>query len=37
MLHASSKFGKVVMTDVPLVDYLMNNKGQTGIMVGRLN
>lgn len=37
MLHASSKYKKVIMTDVPLADYLMGNKGQTGIMVGRLN
>jgi Protein of unknown function (DUF1460) len=37
MIHASSQFGKVMMTDVPLADYLMKNKGQTGIMVGRLN
>jgi Protein of unknown function (DUF1460) len=37
MLHASSKYKKVVMTDVPLADYLMGNKGQTGIMIGRLN
>jgi hypothetical protein len=37
MLHASSQFRKVTMTDVPLADYLMKNKSQTGIMVGRLN
>lgn len=37
MLHASSKYKKVVITDVPLADYLMGNKGQTGIMIGRLN
>lgn len=37
MIHASSQFHKVVITDVPLADYLMKNKGQTGIMVGRLN
>ncbi len=37
MLHASSQFRKVIVTDVPLADYLMKNKGQTGIMVGRLN
>jgi hypothetical protein len=37
MLHASSQFRQVVITDVPLVDYLMRNKLQTGIMVGRLN
>jgi Protein of unknown function (DUF1460) len=37
MLHASSQHHKVVMTSVPLADYLKGNKGQTGIMVGRLN
>lgn len=37
MLHASSQFRQVVVTDVPLVDYLARNKGQTGIMVARLN
>jgi Protein of unknown function (DUF1460) len=37
MLHASSQFRKVTMTDVPLADYVMKNKAQTGIMVGRLN
>jgi Protein of unknown function (DUF1460) len=37
MLHASSKYGKVMLSEVPLADYLMGNKGQTGIMVGRLN
>ena len=36
MMHASSQFHQVVMTDVPLADYLARNKGQTGIMVGRL-
>jgi Protein of unknown function (DUF1460) len=36
MLHASSQFGQVIVTDVPLVDYLLRNKGQSGIMVGRL-
>ncbi len=36
MLHASSQFRQVIITDVPLVDYLMRNKGQSGIMVGRL-
>jgi Protein of unknown function (DUF1460) len=36
MLHASSQFRQVIMTDVPLVDYLLRNKGQSGIMVGRL-
>lgn len=37
MLHASSKYKKVMLTDVPLADYLLGNKGQTGIMIGRLN
>ena len=37
MLHASSKFKKVMLTDVPLSDYLLGNKGQTGIMIGRLD
>ena len=37
MLHASSQFRQVTMTDVPLSDYLLRNKLQTGIMVGRLN
>ena len=36
MMHASSQFHQVIMTDVPLADYLARNKGQTGIMVGRL-
>ena len=36
MMHASSQFRQVLITDVPLVDYLARNKGQTGIMVGRL-
>jgi Protein of unknown function (DUF1460) len=36
MIHASSQFHKVVITDVPLADYVMKNKAQTGIMVGRL-
>lgn len=36
MLHASSQFRQVIVTDVPLVDYLLRNKGQSGIMVARL-
>ena len=36
MLHASSQFRQVMITDVPLVDYLLRNKGQSGIMVARL-
>ncbi|MDZ7880099.1 MAG: DUF1460 domain-containing protein [Saprospiraceae bacterium] len=37
MIHASSQHHKVVVTNVPLADYVMKNKAQTGIMVGRLN
>ncbi len=37
LLHASSKIKQVTITEVPLADYLLRNKGQTGIMVGRLN
>jgi hypothetical protein len=36
MIHASSQHHKVVITDVPLADYVRGNKAQTGIMVGRL-
>ena len=36
LLHASSQFHQVVISDVPLVDYLLRNKGQSGIMVARL-
>ena len=36
MMHASSQFRQVLITDVPLADYLARNKGQTGIMVARL-
>jgi hypothetical protein len=36
LLHASSQFRQVMITDVPLVDYLLRNKGQSGIMVARL-
>lgn len=37
MLHASSKYKIVMITEEPLVDYLLNNKSQSGIMVLRLN
>ncbi len=36
LLHASSQFRQVMVTDVPLADYLLRNKGQSGIMVARL-
>ena len=36
LMHASSKLKKVVITDVPLADYLLGNKKQSGIMVCRL-
>ncbi len=36
LVHASSQFHQVMISDVPLADYLLRNKGQTGIMVGRL-
>lgn len=37
MLHASSSSKKVEITKQPLIDYLMNHKSQSGIMVCRLN
>lgn len=36
LLHASSDAGKVVITPIPLYDYLMSNKKQTGIIVAEL-
>jgi len=36
LLHASSDFKRVMVTDIPLVEYLAKNKKQTGIMVARL-
>lgn len=36
LLHASSDFKRVMVTDKPLVEYLAKNKNQTGIMVARL-
>ena len=36
LLHASSQYHKVMITEGSLSEYLMRNKGQTGIMVGRL-
>lgn len=37
LLHASSKAKKVVISEKPLSDYLIDHKTQTGIMVCRLN
>ncbi len=37
VLHASSEFGRVMLTKWPLPRYLARNKGQSGIMVFRLN
>ena len=36
LLHASSEFKRVMVTDKPLAEYLAKNKTQTGIMVARL-
>ena len=36
MLHASSQFHRVMITEGSLSEYLMRNKMQTGIMVARL-
>ena len=36
LLHASSDFKRVMVTDKPLAEYLAKNKNQTGIMVARL-
>ncbi len=36
LLHASSDFKRVMVTDKPLAEYLAKNKIQTGIMVARL-
>jgi hypothetical protein len=36
LLHASSDFKRVMVTDKPLSEYLAKNKTQTGIMVARL-
>ncbi len=36
LLHASSDAGRVVISQVPLSDYLMSNKKQTGIIVAEL-
>jgi Protein of unknown function (DUF1460) len=36
LLHASSDFKRVMVTDKPLAEYLAKNKNQSGIMVARL-
>lgn len=36
LLHASSDFKRVMVTDKPLSEYLIKNKTHTGIMVARL-
>jgi hypothetical protein len=36
LMHASSQYRKVIITEGPLSDYLLKNKMQTGIMVARL-
>lgn len=35
LMHASSKEGRVILSDVPLESYLLNSKSATGIMVAR--
>ncbi len=35
LMHASSSLGKVVISDVPLAEMLMNKKSYTGIMIAR--
>lgn len=37
LLHASSRAKKVVVSDIPLQDMLMNNRRQTGVFVVRPN
>lgn len=37
LLHASSEAGMVVVTEEPLVDYVMRNKHQTGIMLLKID
>lgn len=36
LLHASEKEGKVVISDLPLDEYMIKNKAQSGIMVARV-
>jgi hypothetical protein len=35
LMHASSSAEKVVLSDIPLEDYLLNSKSATGIMLAR--
>ena len=35
LLHASSEFGRVIISKQPISDYLSRNKGQSGLMVAR--
>ncbi len=35
LLHASSEFGRVMISKWPISDYLLRNKGQSGFMVAR--
>lgn len=35
LLHASSEFGRVLISRWPVADYLPRNKGQSGLMVAR--
>lgn len=37
LLHASEKEGKVVISELPLSEYMQKNKSQSGIMVARVN
>lgn len=37
LLHASSDAGRVLVSDEPLVDYIMKNKHQTGIMLLKID
>jgi Protein of unknown function (DUF1460) len=36
LLHASEKEGKVVISDLPIDQYMLKNKSQSGIMVARV-
>jgi hypothetical protein len=36
LMHASSVKKQVVITEEPMADYLMKNKGQSGVMIARL-
>jgi hypothetical protein len=37
LMHASSVKKQVVITEEPMADYLMKNKGQSGVMIARLH